>query len=110
VWPNTGAPILAPAENQVRSRPELEAPSPRGELPVNYLLRIMRSGKVDAKRRDWAAKTALRFTADADQDAGTQRAKAGKIGKKEEVNEEAKTAGHGTGWAGDLDFDAGRPN
>jgi hypothetical protein len=31
-------------------------------------------------------------------------------GKKEQVNEEAKTAGHGTGWAGDLDFDGSRPN
>ena len=40
---------------------KLEPASPEGELPLGYLLRIMRDSNVDPKRRDAMAKAALPY-------------------------------------------------
>jgi hypothetical protein len=39
----------------------LEPASPEGELPLGYLLRIMRDSNIDPKRRDTMAKAALPY-------------------------------------------------
>jgi hypothetical protein len=93
-----GAVLRGGARKGAGRKEKLEAASPKGELPLDYLLRVMRSSKTAPERRDWAAKTAL---------SGT-RAAAG--GKKEAEAAAAVSAGQNTGWASDLDFDAGRPN
>ena len=41
--------------------PKLELASPEGEMPLGYLLRIMRDTSVDPKRRDAMAKAALPY-------------------------------------------------
>jgi hypothetical protein len=40
---------------------KLEPASPEGELPLGYLLRVMRDSNVDPKRRDAMAKAALPY-------------------------------------------------
>ncbi len=42
-------------------RVQLEPVSPEGETPLGYLLRIMRDGNIDPKRRDALARAALPY-------------------------------------------------
>jgi len=74
-------------------KPKFEPASPEGEMPLDYLLRVMRSARAAPERRDWAAKTAL----------GGMRAVA--AGKKEAQAAAAESAGQNTAWASDLDFE-----
>jgi hypothetical protein len=69
-------------------KPKFEPASPEGEMPLDYLLRVMRSARAAPERRDWAAKTAL----------GGMRAVAQAAA--------AESAGQNSAWASDLDFDA----
>lgn len=45
----------------MKQEPKLEPASPEGELPLGYMLRIMRDGNVDPKRRDAMARAAISF-------------------------------------------------
>jgi hypothetical protein len=76
--------------------------SPAGEMPLDYMLRIMRDPKAKIGRRDRMAVVALPFTAA--RGAGVQR-----LGKKEAAEAAARRAGEGTDWGDDLDSPVPNP-
>jgi hypothetical protein len=72
------------------------------ERPLNYMLRVMNDPEVEPARRDKMAIAAAPFC--------HQRVADNRVGKKETEAEAAKTAGAGSDWGDDLEFDGGRPN
>lgn len=73
-----------------------------GQSPLEYMLRVMRNGDADQARRDRMAMAAAPYC--------HARAADAKLGKKEQAEADAKTAGQETGWGEDLAFRGGHPN
>lgn len=74
-----------------------------GMTPLEYMLKVMRNDEADQGRRDRMAVAAAPY-------CHAKVADASKVGKKDAQAAAAETAGQGSQWAGDLEFDGGRPN
>src|SRR5262245_40735548 len=74
----------------------LEPAWPEGEIPLDYMLRLMRSRETPPDRRDALAIRALPFTAQ--RNAPADGAKAAPAGKKAAAAAAAHTAAEGTDW------------
>jgi hypothetical protein len=67
-------------------------------MPLDWLLHVINDETADPRRRDRAAAAAAPFV----------HAKPAPAGKKTRAAAEAKRAGAGTEWAGDLDYQEGK--
>src|SRR5437763_12899633 len=102
--PGAGRPKVRAARKAVksgkrrqRSQPEPAKAGPIGTTtPLDHMLSVMRDPAADPLRRDRMAIAAAPFChARIDN----------RVGKKDLTEEAARTAGHGSDWADDLDFD-----
>lgn len=85
-----------------RKLAELDKLAAAGEMPLDYLLRIMRDPKTTKARADRMAILALPFC-HAKLMPKPEGDKPDKQGKKAQADEAAQTAGQGTAWGNDLD-------
>ena len=81
------------------ANPALTESQRTGEMPLDYLLRIMRDETADPVRRDRAAVSACQYL--------YPRAADTRQTKKAVQTKAAEQAGRGTQWHGDLDYEDG---
>jgi hypothetical protein len=86
--------IQAEREKQRFERPEQAETYKNLETPLAYMLRVMQDPGADWKRRDDMARAAAPYC----------HRKADLIGRKEQAQAAAETAGQGSDWGDDLDF------
>jgi hypothetical protein len=93
-----------------RKAAELDKLASGGEMPLGYLLRIMRDPKTTKARADRMALQALPFCHAKLMPKQEGDKPPGETGKKAQAAAAAETAGQGTEWADDLETPPVGPN
>jgi hypothetical protein len=88
--------IQADRERQRRQQPDQAAYYDSLQSPLDYLLGVMTDPSAEWSRRDDAARAALPYC--------HRRLAASEIGKKDQAQAEAETAGVDSEWEADLQF------